>query len=68
MRSLTVSGGDATEHVSGSQARFGTTVFYAGFHQRGTKNMPRRRIIGYSTAERRQTREVITDYLLEGKR
>lgn len=49
--------------VSGLEARVGTNVQYAAFHQHGTHKMPARPIFGLSSSNEAQLQRRIEDFL-----
>ncbi len=46
MASVTGSGAGSIDEISGNTLRWGTSVFYAPFHQFGTRHIPRRPFMG----------------------
>ncbi len=46
MNSLTANGPGSVDEISGNTLRWGTSVFYAPFHQYGTRYIPRRQFLG----------------------
>ena len=52
--------------LPGSMA-FGSTVKYAPYHQHGTKNMPRRRVLELTEAERRADLKTIQRFIVTGR-
>lgn len=62
--SLVGPGAGHVEIISPHQLVFGTSVGYAGFHQRGTKRMPRRRVIELREQDRRNFVRILQKHLL----
>jgi phage gpG-like protein len=63
-RSLAASKGRARR----GDLRFGTTVFYARFHQYGTKTgLPARPVIDLSQRAQQQMTGALNEYVVEGK-
>lgn len=67
MRSLTGSDGpDAVREVTRDSLLVGTSVPYAGYHQRGTSRMPQRRPVELSAGTRRRWVQTIQRYFVSG--
>lgn len=64
-RSLTSNTGDSILIKTKDEFGIGTTLFYATFHQTGTKNMPAREPISFSDAQRTTLTKEIQKGLLE---
>jgi phage gpG-like protein len=46
--------------------RFGTDVPYARFHQHGTRNMPKRKVVGVSTVAQAEMSRLLEAYIARG--
>lgn len=67
-RSLTTSGAGSSEELHASELRFGTAVFYARFHEYGTRTTPKRPLAGLSVSERDRVNEVISSWVARGQK
>lgn len=64
-RSLTTKGArDAIARLTSDELVMGTKTPYAQFHQRGTKHMPRRRIVELTEADKKRWAKIIQAYLV----
>lgn len=61
--SLAGDGGNAIKEITPTSVTVGTSVFYATFHQTGTRKMPQRRIIGLSWSRRSLIVRRLADYI-----
>jgi phage gpG-like protein len=65
-RSLTSSGGGAVSKEHPTALSFGTSVPYARFHQYGTRNMPKRKLIDLTASDRKKITDLISRYVAKG--
>lgn len=70
-RSLTlgVRTSDSVVEVTPTSLRFGTSVEYAGFHQRGGRHLPRRQLLPdpMPATVGEECRQILRDWLVEGR-
>lgn len=62
MRSLTAGGVGSIDELRASGLRYGTSIFYAGFHQRGTRTIPQRRFLGITAVMRDRFDQILRRY------
>lgn len=65
MASLSAGRPGSISEVTPQGLRFGTSVAYASFHQRGTRTIPRRRFLGVGVELRRKMDAVVSEALAE---
>lgn len=57
----------AIERMTGRTLEIGSDVSYAHFHQKGTKNMPRRRILVIPESLLKSMKRDLADYVVNGR-
>ncbi len=62
-RSLITRTGESIRHISPLSMKWGTSVDYAIYHQRGTGKMPQRRIIDLTEDDRRSLMKLLQEFL-----
>lgn len=55
------------EHITGESLHYGSELRYGVFHQKGTRNMPRRRIVDLSETAKRNTAKIIQTFIMTGE-
>lgn len=64
-RSLTQIGAPhQIKDINGESLTFGTSLFYAHFHQKPRRNEPKREVLQFRPIDKRHAREVLLDHLL----
>lgn len=66
MRSLTEEGEGMNLEIDPSGLKMESEVPYGIFHQKGTKNMVQRRVVDFTTVQRREYSKIIQRFLVEG--
>ncbi len=66
MRSLSQKGEDHVEEIGDDFLRFGSSVPYGRFHQKGTSQMPARKVIDFTEADRRGFVRTLQRYIRTG--
>jgi phage gpG-like protein len=67
-RSLTTMfGPDQERDTEGSELKFGTTLHYAHFHDRGTRFMPKRKLIDLTVGDREQITRLVSEHIAKGE-
>jgi phage gpG-like protein len=67
MRSLSQKGAGHVEEVGDDFLRFGSSVPYGKFHQKGTTKMPERKVIDFTEADRRGFVRTLQRYIRTGE-
>jgi phage gpG-like protein len=62
-RALTSSNGDSVFEEQPQEATFGTSLSYMGYHQKGTKKMPKRPPVDFTESQRKRVFEPINKKL-----
>ena len=62
LASLHAAGVGSIDELRASGLRYGTSIFYAGFHQRGTRTIPQRRFLGITAIMRDRFDQILRGY------